>query len=267
MPFIFCNLQSAICAPAPKISTSVFFGSLTANPFALSRSILLLHDALARGTFGPARINRLRRCRSHEHRHRLRVHVRQHAPGHIPRSMSSPEPVTGGASEVRSRSVSEPEEHHDQALNRDELGAGESPDPSRHVRSSHRRELVDHEIAVRVQTVEAVRSKRHPQEWCRQLRGGEWTDRDRVGGTKPIILKYQGGPWLGCVDPAGHSPQFSANHLSQSVDTASMKSWSSDGRFATSADCRSASAANSGDRTSGTHTCTRRNPCSRIRCR
>src|SRR5665213_542194 len=137
-------------------------------------------------------------------------------------------------------SVSESEEDDDGSIETDHVLISEAADPLAELHAPHRRQLVDHEAARLVEPVLLTHLHEEPEERCLSGIGCERADRDRVGRVEPVVLNDDDWPRLaGVARPRGRGPDFAASH-SSSVESASMKSWSSCaiGEDATSALCR-----------------------------
>src|SRR5882757_5687264 len=138
------------------------------------------------------------------------------------------------------------------------------------IRPSDRRELVDHHIAIVIESRKSPVSAADadPHQRSIKQRAGHRSYGYRTRGIEEVILNDYRGTGLRRVGaPCDHPDLPSIHSSSHRVETASMKSWSSllSPAPAISEACLCASAAKVAVRTSGTQTCRGRRPRSRIR--
>ena len=150
------------------------------------------------------------------------------------------------------------------------IGIVQFPHGPTQARPRHCRDRVDHQGRPRSQPICCRRLNPRAKNWRICISAREAADCDRACRVEAVILDNDDGARLaGITRPSGHGPDFVAPESSASTEIPSMNAWSSAsvGLVATARDWRCASAANAGERVSGTQTWIGLSPCARSRAR
>ena len=189
------------------------------------------------------------------------VRVVRDRPGH---SVTAPDRAVERGHEVGP----DPRARRGERIRRRQVLVGEASDPLAEFRALDRRDLVDHQPARLSDPGRAVCVDGDPEQRGVGGIGRHRTDRHGRGRVEQVILDDHHRPWLAGVPTASRRrPDLSSLHAPS--PRASMKAWSSPSLLldATLTAWSCACWANWGDRTSGTQSCTGRNPWARSRSR
>ena len=171
-------------------------------------------------------------------------------------------------------SASQAQKHQQRAVEPQEVVIGQVADPFAETAALHGGDLVDHQAAGVAEPVFGRWLHQEAQDRGLNRFTGQWTHRDRERFREAVVLNDHGWPGLaGVARTTGDGPDFTAPHWLYSSSghsvTESMKAWmsASSGLALASRLCRLASAANSGECTSGTQIWIGRIPWARRRWR